>query len=309
MLITTRTVKISRIVARLSGERKLYLVKQNFGLGEIAMSKKKGECLNADDLRELFCSLKKVNFFGSLKIDNFERRSVPTVYRYMRFSRARQLIDSKSISFANPASWEDPLEKRFLWGNYKDFKPKQLACLCVTTEHGENEAAAWRSFDPDGRHDLVQLTLDFKVLLNALNDFAQKNGAKVYVKAADYRFTSDQINSSGYDSFLKSVSRITDKKYIELMSLKRRAFAFEKELRFFVYGDNLPFEGSYLNIPYEGKLVKTIKVCPKPNVLAFVSAEDVVLDTLKKRYGNEMTIEKSHLYDDISKFNYKRAKK
>ncbi len=91
--------------------------------------------------------------------------------------------------------------------------------------------------------------------------------------------------------------------------MRQRALAFEKELRFFVYADNLPFEGSYLNIPYEGKLVKTIKVCPKSNVLAFVSAEDVVLDTLKKRYGNEMTIEKSHLYDDISKFNYKRAKK
>ena len=273
------------------------------------MSKLKEECLNADDLRESFVSLKEVKFLGALKIDNFKRRSVPTVYRYMRFARAKQLIDSKKISFANPSSWEDPLEKRFLLGNYKGFEPKQLACLCVTTEHGENEAAAWRNFDSEGRHDLVQLTIDFKVLLNALDDFAQKNGAKVYVKAADYRFTSEQINSSGRDSFLKGVSRITDKKYIELMSLKRRAFAFEKELRLFVYGENLPFEGNFLNIPYEGKLVKTLKVCPNPNVLAFVSAEEVVLDTLKKRYGNEMAIEKSKLYDKVSKFNYKRNKK
>lgn len=277
------------------------------------MSKEKSECLDADELRKMFKSLKNVELLGDFCIDKFKNGKNPlTVYRYMHYSWAKTLIESKKISFADPKEWEDPFEQRFACGNYGVFSPKQLACLCVTTEHGENEAAFWRAFDPDGKHDLVQVTLDFETLLRSLDRFAKKYDAKVYVKACDYKYSSAELKSSGKDSFLKGVERVDEKTFIDLMSLKRRAFASENELRFFIYGNNLPFETGYVNIPYEGNLVRTIKVCPNPDIWAFMSAEDFVPEILKAYYSRKqisVDIEQSRLYEDVSKFNFKKGKK
>lgn len=277
------------------------------------MSKEKSECLDADELRKMFESLDNVELLGDFCIDKFKNGKNPlTVYRYMHYSWAKTLIESKEISFADPNIWEDPFEKRFVCGKYEDFTPKQLACLCVTTEHGKNEAAFWRAFDPDGKHDLVQVTLDFETLLRSLDKFAKKYDAKVYVKACDYKYSSAELKSSGKDSFLKDVESVDEKTFIDLMSLKRRAFASENELRFFIYGNNLPFETGYVNIPYEGNLVRTIKVCPNPDIWAFMSAEDFVPEILKAYYSRKqisVDIEQSRLYEDVSKFNFKKGKK
>ena len=276
------------------------------------MAKIKEESLGAAELRKMFKSLENVELLGDFCIDKFRGKAPLMVYRYMHYAWAKTLIESKVISFADPKIWEDPFETRFAGGKYGDFSPKQLACLCVTTEHGENEAAFWRGFDPDGKHDLVQVTLDFKILLKSLDKFAKEHGAKIYVKKCDYSWTSADLKSSGKDSFLKGVKRIEEKKFIDLMCLKRRAFASEKELRFFIYGDNLPFEDGYVNVPYEGKLVRTIKVCPKPDISAFMSAEDVVPKILKDYYRRKnipVDIEQSRLYEDVSKFNFKKGEK
>ncbi len=270
------------------------------------MSKKDGECVDLKGLGEKFKSLKNVKFLGDIKVDQFSKDRL-TVYRYMRYARAKDIIESKEISFTDPRTWEDPFEKRFACGDYKSlgFSPKELACMCVTTEHGENEAAFWRMFDPDGKHDLVQLTLDFSILLKALNDFAKKNNATIYVKPCDYTYTSEKLKSSGKGTFLKEGKKFDEEDFIELMSLKRRAFASEKELRFFIYGENLPFVGNFLSIPYKGRLVKEMKVCPKPDFTAFVSSEDLIKIALKEHF-KELNITQSRLYDSVSHFKSKK---
>ncbi len=273
------------------------------------MSKLDEECLNENELKKMFKSQKSVVFMGELRVDLFRKKmstkkAPPTVYRYMPFSRAMEWFTDKEIIFVNPELWEDPFEKRFLNGDYRNakYKIKQLACLCVTTEHGENEAAAWRSFDKDGKHNLVQVTLDLGVLLKAVNDFAKKCGATVYVKAADYSFTSDQIKSSGKKIFLPDLLEIVYEDFINLMSIKRRAFAFEKEMRILIYGDKLPFDGNILKIPYKGKLIRTLKICPEPNPLEFIEA-DLVKEIVQKAMG-KIRIEQSRLYDEPSHFRF-----
>lgn len=274
------------------------------------MSKEKSESLDANELRKMFKSLKNVELLGNFRIDKFRGKAPLMVYRYMHYARAVSLIENKEISFADPKIWEDPFEKRFACGNYKakNFIPKQFACLCVTTEHGENEAAFWRAFDPEGKRDLVQVTFDFEILLKSLDKFAKEHNAKVYIKACNYKYTTDELKSSGKDSFLKGVKRIGEKRFINLMSLKRRAFASENELRFFIYGDNLPFENGYVNIPYEGDLVRTIKVCPKPDVRAFMSAEDVVKTIVSEKFkGKGIDVQSSRLYEEVSPFTLKKG--
>lgn len=277
---------------------------------QIPDTKKEGEYLDSVALKELFSGLKNVNILGNVFIDKFSEKAPLTVYRYMRYCWAKEMIDSNMISFADPRVWKDPFEKRFINGNYRNsgFILKQVACFCVTTEHGQNEAAFWSSFDSEAQHDLVQVTLDFDVLLNALDNFAGQHNVAVYVKACDYSYTSEQLKSSGRDSFLKDVDSLDELGFINLMSLKRRAFASENELRLFVYGDDLPFENGYLRIPYEGELVKTMKICPEPNRQAFLSEEDIK-SCLEKRFKEKhIEIVKSRLYDEVSAFNFKRGK-
>ena len=273
------------------------------------MSKLDVECLNENELKKMFKSQKSVVFMGELRVDQFRKNSSakkapPTVYRYMPFSRAMEWFTDKEIIFVNPEVWEDPFEKRFLNGDdhKANYKIKQLACLCVTTEHGENEAAAWRSFDKDGKNNLVQVTLDLGVLLKAVDDFSKKCGATVYVKAADYSFTLEQIKSSGKKVFLPNSKVIGDEDFIKLMCIKRRAFAFEKEMRILIYGDKLPFNGNILKIPYKGKLIRTLKICPKPNPFEFIT-EDTLKCLIEKVMG-KTRIEQSRLYDDPSPFRF-----
>ena len=267
------------------------------------MSKVDEECLDQKELKKMFEAQKNVVFMGKLRVDQFrkkmfDKKAPPTVYRYMPFSRALEWFNEKEIVFANPGIWEDPFEKIFLKGNNRKAKCeiKQLACLCVATEHGENEAAAWRSFDKDGKHNLVQVTLDLGVLLKAVNDFATKCGATVYVKAADYSFTSEQIKSLAKKVFLPDSKAIGEKDFIKLMCMKRRAFAFEKEMRILIYGDKLPFDGNILKIPYKGELIRTLKICPRPNPLEFIRA-DLVKEIVQKGMG-KIRVEQSRLYDD-----------
>ena len=278
---------------------------------KILETKKEGEYLDSESLKKRYSKLKNVKILGDVFIDRFNEKAPLTVYRYIRYCWAKEMIDSNIVSFADPRVWKDSFEKRFVNGNYREsgFSPKKVACFCVTTEHGRNEAAFWSVFDSDGQRDLVQLTLDFDVLLTALDAFAGRHNATIYVKACDYSYTSEQLKSSGKDSFLKNVDSLDEVGFINLMSLKRRAFASENELRLFVYGDNLSFENGYLKIPYEGNLVKTMKICPNPNREAFLS-EDDIKSCLKNRFkGKRINIENSLLYDKVSVFNFKKGAK
>ena len=272
------------------------------------MEELREECLDAETLREMFKSLEHVKIVGDVCIDNFVKNQL-TVYRYMHYRWAEELILSKKVAFQNPQKWEDPFERRFACGDYKavGFAPKQMACLCVTTEHGENEAAFWRSFDPDVNRDLVQLTLDFGALLKALDDFGREHNAMVYVEACDYSYTSEDLKSSGKNSFLKDVQGLDDNTFIKMMGLKRRAFKYEKELRFIIYGDNLPFDGNFVKVPYSDKLVRALKVSPCPDTGAFPLTDNIAtaLRDFYKEKNVAIRIERSRLYDKVSNFKLK----
>jgi hypothetical protein len=149
--------------------------------------------------------------------------------------------------------------------------------------------------------------LDFGVLLKALDDFAREHNAIVYVEACDYSYTSDELKSSGENLFLKNVQEFDDNSFIKLMGLKRRAFKYEKELRFIIYGDNLPFEGDFVNVPYTGRLVRALKVCPNPDVGAFLSTDGIAtaLRDFYKEKNVAIKVEQSRLYDKVSNFKLK----
>lgn len=217
------------------------------------------------------------------------------IYRYTSYKYAQKMIAQNKITLVSPEKWEDPFEKRFFNGDYskRQFLPGPLACGCFTTEHGINEAAAWKFYSSDNMG--VQLTFDFKKLLQSLDEFADKIGALVFVKKADYQYEKKELESSGKNSFLKNVnlSRFNHEEYIKLLGLKRRAFAFENELRIIVYGENVKLKNGLLEIPMKEKTICTLKVNPQ-------FSTKIDLEKNVQKYG--VRVEHSRLYDKADQF-------
>lgn len=222
------------------------------------------------------------------------------VYRYMPFAYAEETVASNEIMLVSPEKWEYPFERRFFNGNYSKlgFAPKPLACGCFTTEHGINEAAAWKFYGAGSTG--VQLTIDFEKLLDSLDRYAQKIGAKVYVKKAEYRYEKAELESAGTDSFLKGVNleSFGDRNFVRLAGLKRRVFAFENELRVVVYGEKVALDNGLLKIPMEKGTVRTLKCNPYFKVRSLSRASQERVKDYFKGYG--VTFECSRLYSEES---------
>jgi hypothetical protein len=82
-----------------------------------------------------------------------------------------------------------------------------------------------------------------------LSEIAQENTCQFYLSVADYSQSKDNMLVSNIKTMYSSIE-----KYIKLMSLKRKAFAYENELRIFAV-----FEG--IKQPLNN--VESFKLCSK----------------------------------------------
>jgi hypothetical protein len=184
---------------------------------------------------------KNVHFVDELSLD-WEN---PKVCRYMPFSRVCEMLKNRQIAFVSPELWDDPFEKRFYDVKVvknKDAKPKEyvalpnMACLCFTSSSSENAEAFWsRSKTADEPY--VRVVFDLYELLDALNSFADKHSARIYVAAAKYEFEHEIKNVHKKWKFTEDE---LEHSYVRLMSLKRKAFSYEQELRLFIVWDKEP---------------------------------------------------------------------
>lgn len=181
---------------------------------------------------------KNVHFVDELSLD-WEN---PKVCRYMPFSRVCEMLKNRQIAFVSPELWEDPFEKRFYDVKVvknKEGKPKEsvalpnMACLCFTSSSSENAEAFWsRSKTSDEPY--IRVVFDLYELLDALNSFADKHSARIYFAAAKYEFEKDIKEVHKKRNFTEDK---LERSYVSLMSLKRKAFSYEQELRLFIVWD------------------------------------------------------------------------
>lgn len=158
------------------------------------------------------------------------------VYRYVPFSRAKSMINEKKLTFLSPDLWEDPFEKRYydvkVVNDGKEKKVPKMACLCTTSSGNENAAAFWNC-SRGSSETYLRLTLDLYKLCEILNSFAKKNKAKIYVSAMNYDYDRKEIEKIYKDKDFMSEKQLDDL-YVKLMSLKRKEFKYENEIRFFI---------------------------------------------------------------------------
>ena len=151
--------------------------------------------------------------------------------------------------FVNPGLWKDPFEKMYLDTDYSElgFVLPKIYCMCLTTTL-QNEEAAWKVYS-DKDEKTIRAKINTVTLFEILSDFALKNNYTIYFGNANYKLSKFEIqdlhsiDSENYSAFFEPFSL---EKYLEIMTLKRRAFKYENELRIFIvpnkgnkYSENL----------------------------------------------------------------------
>ena len=173
--------------------------------------------------------------------ENRSRKQI--VYKYMSLDGFIRCIEKGYIMFQEPSGWEDQYEKRFYLADYSNISQNnadtpQMYATC-TTMRRDNEAA-WKVY-ARGKSGLdskcVQLKIDLKQFRKCLDQYAAINKFKVYEGNAFYGLYEKGIlglhdkASPWYNMFFKSFNV---EKFIALHLLKRPAYAYEEEVRFFM---------------------------------------------------------------------------
>ena len=143
-------------------------------------------------------------------------------------------LDKKYLWFANPATWKDPFEKRFIEAKYFDGKVEKgfrwknrIFCICMSqTKVSE---ASWRIYSSDSIG--VQLRINREVLLDELKNMEEDY--YVYIGKAEYMKTDEITRNLSEIPFNppQRTSVNTDTYAARLFMLKRLAFQYEDEIR------------------------------------------------------------------------------
>lgn len=149
------------------------------------------------------------------------------ISRYMPFNRLLEDLKDNKITFLSPRLWTDPFESLLYRDDLKfDGKHYDIRCICATYDSVYNEEAAWNRADK--MDEIVRVDYDFNAYCEMLSAIADESQCSFYLSIADYSQSKDKMTGK---NIAKAYSTLGE--YIQVMSLKRKAFAYENELRIF----------------------------------------------------------------------------
>ena len=197
-----------------------------------------------------------------------------TIFRYIPFSRLFTEIKEKTLTFISPQLWEDPFESAFFdLNNQYDVK-----CLCFTYNGSIGEEWAWKAFK--NKEQIVRIEILFDKLVKELSKAANTNkgGWKFYITVCDYTMDKN-ILVSYYKNAKKLKQPLSLEGYLNLLSIKRKAFANEREIRIFAVSNSNNTES-----------VKTFKKISHKNFMSRVMLEPLspFPDKLRKKYYSQL---------------------
>lgn len=263
------------------------------------------------------------NYFYLIDRNNTKFRG-DKIYKYINLDSAILSLSNKSLRFVEPSEWQDKYEMRFYKANYAKLNleplqhPSLYAC-CFTTE--KMSEAAWKVYAKEngglGNH-CVKFELQIEKLRDVLNLFADNNNCLIYESRMIYSLTDDEINklhkynSPYYEPLFKNFRL---ESYLTLLSIKRPAFSYENELRFFIIPKKQNVKNVLdINIPWELIVTKISidKNCSvaEKNILTKYWSEigglDIITEELLYRNPDKViTIDGFSQSDDILDLIYK----
>lgn len=177
---------------------------------------------------------------GQYSISNENEMRYPKVYKYMTLEAFMTSLYCRTWRFFEPSKWNDKFEQRFYCANYTIptaiGNTPQLFATCVTRER--NSEAAWKVYSHGqglGAHCL-QLEIDIVELRKQL----RATGYQFEEKPIEYipeNIILD-LHKKRKPYYKNYFTSFTLNSYLRLLSLKRDAYTYEKELRLFIIPHN-----------------------------------------------------------------------
>lgn len=166
------------------------------------------------------------------------------MYKYMDIETAILCIKGANIRFVEPTQWQDKYESRFYTADYtkittdKKLTPRLYACCFTFNKASE---AAWRiySYQKTGiASRCVQFRIKKQLFREALNKYAIENDCEIYEGPMNYDLDDYQIDHLHFKDHIVDESlfntEFTRDHYLSLLLIKRSAFYYENEYRFFI---------------------------------------------------------------------------
>lgn len=190
------------------------------------------------------------------------------LHKYMPLEYALKTLNEKKLWFANPASWKDPFEKRFIEAQYKSKSGRlssfawkdRVFCICMTQTI--TSEAYWNTYS------YQQIGIELRVNKQQLYHELQRiqNQHDIYIGKVEYMKTSDiKKNPISSIPLGKSIPKVNSPEWnARLLLLKRIAYKYEDEIRIILVKKNKTKEQG-INLEYQCEntdLIETIVLDP-----------------------------------------------
>lgn len=169
-----------------------------------------------------------------INITREEFLSKDRLYKFMPLENALRTLSSNELWFANPSTWKDPFEKRFLDAEYVDIDEEDKSipygertyCMCVTQT--PTSEAYWNTYS---REQIgIKLLFFRNELLKQLE--AYTDAYDIYIGKVEYMLTPDILKKKISEIPLSApIPTSTKDLYVRLLLLKRIAYKYEDEIR------------------------------------------------------------------------------
>lgn len=184
-----------------------------------------------------------MSFVKFINITEEEFLAKDLLFKYLPLENALRTLKDKTIWFANPSSWKDPFEKRFLNAKYirdnKEVKFKwkdRVFCSCFTQTI--TSEAFWNTYTQNSIG--IEFRIDRKKLLEELKK--ADDSYKIYIGKVEYLKTEDikrGLRSIPFNPPIPNSTNLnTDLFAARLFLLKRIAFSYEDEIRIIIVKEN-----------------------------------------------------------------------
>lgn len=159
------------------------------------------------------------------------------IYQYLKFGFFRQSVKNKdngrydvSLTFLSPRRWSDPCESVFYQPDIRIADARyRILCMCTTLDPTESEESAWNRVARKSMTDekTIRIAYNFDAFCVLLSKMATKNAMSFYLSMADYSKSREYFRAATANTYT------TLEDYLNELSRKRKAFAYENEMRIF----------------------------------------------------------------------------
>lgn len=185
--------------------------------------------------------------------DKYHRKNKLLLFHYIRVRHLINNLQNNQLVFSNLSSWNDPFESLF----YEDKgitigdKTYYVGCICFTYDRIEGEESSWNRSGATGVSQTnscylgksVRMELDFEKLCRELCKIQE--GYSFYFSVVDYsQSRKDLIKEFNKKKKIKHKKYNSIGEYLNYLSLKRKAFSYENEVRLFIVSDKSLFNGN-----------------------------------------------------------------